>query len=143
MKLSPKQVEHVAELAQLALTDQEKDLFREQLSSILEYAERLQQLDTEASPPPPPSCPWKTSCATTRSSLPLPLADVLANAPDGRGWLFRVPVDPGERRMTDPAAEPSSEAQLPCCARARLSSVELTQAVLDRILALDNESRPT
>ena len=36
----------MANLAQLALTDQEKELFREQLSSILDYARRLQQLDT-------------------------------------------------------------------------------------------------
>jgi aspartyl-tRNA(Asn)/glutamyl-tRNA(Gln) amidotransferase subunit C len=51
MKLSLTQVEHVAKLAQLALTDQEKELFREQLSSILQSAERLQELDTGDIPP--------------------------------------------------------------------------------------------
>ena len=44
MKLSPAQVEHVAELAQLALSDEEKELFGRQLSTILEYAERLQEV---------------------------------------------------------------------------------------------------
>ena len=50
MKLSAAEVEHVAQLAQLALSDQEQELFREQLSSILDYAERLQELDTRAIP---------------------------------------------------------------------------------------------
>ena len=44
MKLSLAEVEHVADLARLALTAAEKDRFREQLSSILAYAERLVRL---------------------------------------------------------------------------------------------------
>jgi aspartyl-tRNA(Asn)/glutamyl-tRNA(Gln) amidotransferase subunit C len=51
MKLSREQVLHIAELAKLALTEEEVELFAEQLSEILEYAERLNALDTEAIPP--------------------------------------------------------------------------------------------
>jgi aspartyl-tRNA(Asn)/glutamyl-tRNA(Gln) amidotransferase subunit C len=51
MKLSPEAVEHVAQLAQLALSEEEKELFREQLSSILAYADRLQELDNDIIPP--------------------------------------------------------------------------------------------
>ena len=51
MKLSLAEVEHVADLARLALTAAEKDRFREQLSSILAYAERLQEPDTTGIPP--------------------------------------------------------------------------------------------
>ncbi len=51
MTLSLNEVEHIAELARLALTDAEKERFREQLSAILDYAARLQAIDTSAIPP--------------------------------------------------------------------------------------------
>ncbi|MCK4315985.1 MAG: Asp-tRNA(Asn)/Glu-tRNA(Gln) amidotransferase subunit GatC, partial [Anaerolineae bacterium] len=51
MKLSREEVEHIAELARLALSDEELALYQEQLSAILEHFERLQELDTEAIPP--------------------------------------------------------------------------------------------
>jgi aspartyl-tRNA(Asn)/glutamyl-tRNA(Gln) amidotransferase subunit C len=46
MSLTLKEVEHIAELARLELTSEEKERFRVQLSAILEYAARLQTLDT-------------------------------------------------------------------------------------------------
>jgi len=51
MRLTLAQVEHIAELAKLALSDDEKARYQEQLSAILEYAERLQAVDTSAIPP--------------------------------------------------------------------------------------------
>ncbi|MEK7139660.1 MAG: Asp-tRNA(Asn)/Glu-tRNA(Gln) amidotransferase subunit GatC [Patescibacteria group bacterium] len=51
MPLSTHDVEHIAALARLALTDQEKQLFAEQLSGILAYIEQLQAVDTTAVPP--------------------------------------------------------------------------------------------
>ena len=45
-KLSIEEVEAIAELAKLTLTDEEKAMFQEQLSAILDYAEMLQQVDT-------------------------------------------------------------------------------------------------
>ena len=51
MKLHREQVEHIAELARLTLSDEEKELYREQLSAILAHFERLQELDTDAIPP--------------------------------------------------------------------------------------------
>jgi len=92
MKLSLAQVEHVARLAQLALSDQEKELFREQLSSILEYAQRLQQLDTSAIPPTATVLPLENVMRDDQVRPSLPLADVLANAPDTKDGYFRVPV---------------------------------------------------
>ncbi|MGI6452308.1 MAG: Asp-tRNA(Asn)/Glu-tRNA(Gln) amidotransferase subunit GatC [Syntrophomonadaceae bacterium] len=47
MALTTKQVEHIAFLSRLELTDEEKERFTQQLSSILEYVEMLNQLDTE------------------------------------------------------------------------------------------------
>jgi len=80
MKLSLTQVEHVAKLAQLALTDQEKELFREQLSSILQYAERLQELDTGNIPPTATVLPLENVMRDDEVQPSLPLADVLVNA---------------------------------------------------------------
>ena len=92
MKLSLTQVEHVAKLAQLALTDQEKELFREQLSSILQYAERLQELDTGDIPPTASVLPLESVMRDDEVQPSLPLADVLTNAPAVGNNCFRVPV---------------------------------------------------
>ena len=92
MKLSLAQVEHVARLAQLTLSDQEKELFREQLSSILEYAQRLQQLDTSAIPPTATVLPLENVMRDDQVCPSLPLDSVLANAPDTKDGYFRVPV---------------------------------------------------
>jgi aspartyl-tRNA(Asn)/glutamyl-tRNA(Gln) amidotransferase subunit C len=46
MKLSKSEVEHIAELARLRLTDAEKEKYSEQLSGILNYVEKLSEIDT-------------------------------------------------------------------------------------------------
>jgi aspartyl-tRNA(Asn)/glutamyl-tRNA(Gln) amidotransferase subunit C len=92
MKLSLAQVEHVAQLAQLALSDQEKELFCEQLSSILEYAERLQALDTDDIPPTATVLPLENVMRADEVRPSMPLEDVLANAPAVEEDCFRVPV---------------------------------------------------
>ncbi|HAP67009.1 MAG TPA: hypothetical protein DCQ99_04190, partial [Nitrospinae bacterium] len=51
MKLSIKEVEHVAELARLELTDAEKERFAEQLSNILTHIDKLNRLDTDSVEP--------------------------------------------------------------------------------------------
>jgi aspartyl-tRNA(Asn)/glutamyl-tRNA(Gln) amidotransferase subunit C len=47
MQLTIKEVEYVAKLAQLKLTDQEKEKFTKQLSSILDYVKQLNEVDTK------------------------------------------------------------------------------------------------
>ncbi len=51
MSLTLVEVEHIAELARLSLTDAEKGLYCDQLSAILDYAAILQQVDTSAISP--------------------------------------------------------------------------------------------
>jgi aspartyl-tRNA(Asn)/glutamyl-tRNA(Gln) amidotransferase subunit C len=51
MPISRADVQHVARLARLALTDEELDRFQAQLSSILEEAEKIRRLPTEGVPP--------------------------------------------------------------------------------------------
>jgi len=46
MKLSQEQIEHVAKLARLGLTEKEKEKFKKELSSILEFVEKLKEVDT-------------------------------------------------------------------------------------------------
>lgn len=92
MKLSPAEVEHVAELAQLALSDHEKELFREQLSSILAHVQRLQELDTDAISPTATVLSLENVMRDDKVRPSLPVADVLANAPAVEADCFRVPL---------------------------------------------------
>lgn len=90
MKLSLEQVEHIAELAKLALTDEEKEDYREKLSAILDYADRLQQLDTDAIPPTASVLPLKNVMREDTVRPSLSVEEVLANAPHVEDNCFRV-----------------------------------------------------
>ena len=90
MKLSRAEVEHIAELAKLELTEEEKIKFCEQLSAILEYAEMLQQLDTEAIPPTATVLPLQNVMRPDEAAPSFSQEDILANAPDAAEGCFRV-----------------------------------------------------
>jgi aspartyl-tRNA(Asn)/glutamyl-tRNA(Gln) amidotransferase subunit C len=92
VKLSLAQVEHVADLAQLALTDGEKELFREQLSSILGYAERLQGVDTSGIPPTATVLPLENVLRDDEVRPSLPREDALFNAPAVERGHLSVPL---------------------------------------------------
>jgi len=49
--ISKKQVEHIAKLARLGLTIQEKEKFQKELSSILDYVEQLKEVDIKGVEP--------------------------------------------------------------------------------------------
>ena len=91
MTLTLNEVEHIAELARLDLTDQEKTRFCEQLSTILDYAARLQTLDTAHIPPTSSILPPRS---VLRPDVPRPglsRDDLLYNAPQVEAHQFRVP----------------------------------------------------
>jgi aspartyl-tRNA(Asn)/glutamyl-tRNA(Gln) amidotransferase subunit C len=90
MKLSRAEVEHIAELAKLKLTEEEKEKFRGHLSAILEYAERLNQLDTEAIPPTATVVSLRNVMRPDEVSPPFPSEEILANAPDTEEGCFRI-----------------------------------------------------
>jgi len=46
-KIDKKQVEHIAKLARIGLNDEEKEKFSKELSQILDYFEKLKEVDTE------------------------------------------------------------------------------------------------
>lgn len=90
MKLSLVEVEHIAELAKLGLTDEEKATFQEQLSAILEYFDRLNEVDTFAIPPTPTVLSLRNAMREDAVKPSLPTEDVLANAPGTAKGCFRV-----------------------------------------------------
>lgn len=51
MKLSPEKIEHIAELARLKLTEAEKDKYSEELSIVLDYIEKLEEVETSTVKP--------------------------------------------------------------------------------------------
>lgn len=91
MNLSVEEVEHIAELARLELTDAEKNLYREQLSAILEYAAILQQIDTRGIPPTSSIMAAESVLRPDEPEDGLTIAQALANAPAVENNQFRVP----------------------------------------------------
>jgi aspartyl-tRNA(Asn)/glutamyl-tRNA(Gln) amidotransferase subunit C len=91
MTLSKKDVEHVAILARLGLSEEEKEVFTKQLGNILAYAETINKLKTEGVPPTSHSMPMKN---VFREDKVIPCKDVEAiidNAPDKENHMFKVP----------------------------------------------------
>ncbi len=90
MKLSTDEVRHVAELAKLKLTDEEVALYADQLSQILDYAERLQEIDTSTVAPTPYVLPLENIMRDDVAEPGLTNEEALANAPDSDEGFFRV-----------------------------------------------------
>lgn len=91
MTLTLAEVEHIAQLARLKLTPAEKELYRQQLSAILEYAARLQNLDTSGIPPTASVLPPRSVLREDEPRVGLPVDDVLQNASQTENQQFRVP----------------------------------------------------
>jgi aspartyl-tRNA(Asn)/glutamyl-tRNA(Gln) amidotransferase subunit C len=89
-KLSREEVEMIAELAKLTLTDEEKTLFQEQLSDILEYAGMLQQLDTSGIPPTTSALPLSNVMRPDERRPSLTNEEALFNAPEAEDGSFKV-----------------------------------------------------
>ena len=90
MKLSLEQVEHIAELAKLRLTPEEKERYREQLSAILDYADTLQELDVTGIEPMSHAVVLTSIMRPDAPRESYPEQDILANAPDEEDGQFRV-----------------------------------------------------
>ncbi len=92
-RLTREDVEGIAALAHLELTEREKDLFVRQLTEILGYAEQIQAIDTAGVPPTSHVLSRQPADRTDEVRPALPRADALTNAPDAalEAGLFRVP----------------------------------------------------
>ena len=92
MTISMEDVEHIAELARLGLTDEEKARFRDQLSAILDSAARLQKIDTTGIPATASVLPLDSVLREDIVDPPQVARDLLANAVDQDADMFRVRV---------------------------------------------------
>jgi aspartyl-tRNA(Asn)/glutamyl-tRNA(Gln) amidotransferase subunit C len=90
MALTPQDVDHVAALARLGITPEERERFAQQLSVILEHFRALQELDTEQIPPTAQVLDLRNVMRPDVPRPSLPREEVLANAPRQENGYFKI-----------------------------------------------------
>jgi aspartyl-tRNA(Asn)/glutamyl-tRNA(Gln) amidotransferase subunit C len=90
-RISKEQVEHVAHLARLAITEEEAEKFSKQLDAIITFSEQLNELDTTNVKPTSHVLPLKNVMREDKATKGLPREEVLKNAPDHKDGQIRVP----------------------------------------------------
>lgn len=91
MAITREQVEHVARLARLGLTEAEKEAFTGQLSRILEHIQAMNALDTRDVPPTFHVLPLQNVLRPDEPHESLPQSVALANAPQAEAGAVKVP----------------------------------------------------
>ena len=91
MSLTPQEVEHIAKLARLELTDEQKARYRGQLEAILDHVARLQELDTKDVLPTASVSVGQMPLREDESRPGLSTDDLLKNAPKQDGDQFQIP----------------------------------------------------
>lgn len=91
MALTIKEVEHVARLARLSLTESEKVKFAEQLSSILNYADTINAIPTEGIEPLTHILPIRNVFREDQAEASMDRDEILANAPLAEDFQYKVP----------------------------------------------------
>ena len=91
MKLDQETVERVAHLARLELDEDERENFTNQLSDILDHAEKLNELDTEDVEPMAHATDVNNVLRSDDVKESLEQEEAVANAPDEEEGMFKVP----------------------------------------------------
>ncbi|MBI5328007.1 MAG: Asp-tRNA(Asn)/Glu-tRNA(Gln) amidotransferase subunit GatC [Deltaproteobacteria bacterium] len=91
MAITKKDVEHVAVLARLALSEQEIKLYTEQMANILSYVEKLRALDTRVVESTAYTTSTNTVFRKDEMKPSLPQEGILSNAPEKAKGCFKVP----------------------------------------------------
>ena len=91
MKLDKNEVEYVAMLARIELNEEEKKIFPDQMSTILDFFDRLSEVDTEGIPPTSHVLDVVNALRPDEVHASLDVDEGLKNAPDREGRFFRVP----------------------------------------------------
>ena len=91
MAISRADVQHVAHLARLGLTDDELDRFAEQLSHVLQAMETLREVDTSAIPPTAQVIPLRNVMRDDVARPSWPVEEIAKNAPRQQQGQFVVP----------------------------------------------------
>ena len=84
-------VDHVARLARLSLTPEERDRFRRQLGIILEHAEKVREVAAEDVPPTSHPVPRSNVYRPDEVGPCLTPEEALAGAPEVESGRFKVP----------------------------------------------------
>jgi aspartyl-tRNA(Asn)/glutamyl-tRNA(Gln) amidotransferase subunit C len=90
LPLTPEEVRHIAQLARVGLSEDDVARFQDQLSQILDYFQRLQEVDTENVPPTAHTLAMNNVMREDEPRPSFDKEDILANAPQREGDLFRV-----------------------------------------------------
>ncbi|MAT75762.1 MAG: Asp-tRNA(Asn)/Glu-tRNA(Gln) amidotransferase subunit GatC [Candidatus Poribacteria bacterium] len=90
-KIGLKDVQHIANLARLTFDEQEIESYQYQLSRILDYIEKLNQLDTEGVPPTSHVIPIRNVMKPDEKRDLFQREDIIANAPSTEQGYFEVP----------------------------------------------------
>ncbi|MFC4777137.1 Asp-tRNA(Asn)/Glu-tRNA(Gln) amidotransferase subunit GatC [Paenibacillus sp. GCM10023252] len=92
MSITVRDVEHVANLARLQLSEAEQEQFTGQLNAILRYAEKLDELNTDDVQPTSHVLPVKNVTRQDETRPSLPIEKVMLNAPDEEDGQIKVPA---------------------------------------------------
>ncbi|MEC1524381.1 Asp-tRNA(Asn)/Glu-tRNA(Gln) amidotransferase subunit GatC [Neobacillus niacini] len=95
-RISNEQVKHVANLARLAITEDETERFTKQLDAIITFAEQLNELDTTNVEPTYHVLDMKNVFREDIKEKGLPIEEVLKNAPEHQEGQIKVPAIIGE-----------------------------------------------
>ena len=91
MDIDIKQIEQIANLSRIKLTDDEKDIFREQLTDILGYIEKLNELDTDDVQPMAHATSIKNVFREDQQKSSFPRQEILELSPSSANGFFKVP----------------------------------------------------
>ena len=86
-----KDVEHVAKLARLELTDKEKEMFTHQLGDVLEHVERMNEVDTTGVEPMNHPIDFSNVMREDVKIYENTREELMQNGPDVEGEFFKVP----------------------------------------------------
>jgi aspartyl-tRNA(Asn)/glutamyl-tRNA(Gln) amidotransferase subunit C len=89
--LTIRDVEHVALLSRLELTEAEKEKYAQELTKIFDYVEQLKELDVTGVPPTAHALPMADVFREDQVSPGLSNEEALANAPEKENGCFKVP----------------------------------------------------
>jgi aspartyl-tRNA(Asn)/glutamyl-tRNA(Gln) amidotransferase subunit C len=90
MAITREEVQHVAMLFRMSLSEEEIARLQQQLSQILDYFQVLQQVDTENVPPTSHPLALENVMRDDEPRPSYPTEDILANAPKSENGFFRV-----------------------------------------------------
>ena len=90
MAITREEVQHVAILFRMSISEEDITRFQQQLSQILDYFQVLQQIDTEGIPPTSQPISLKNVMRADEPQPSYPTEDILANAPFSERGFFRV-----------------------------------------------------